>query len=377
MKILVIGNANSIHICNQIKYIFSKIDNVEVTLLDLNFGKRDNQVAYDYYASLNINVVSCIIKKNLRGIWGKLAHLYIPQKRIRALREDFDYCIVQSVDMLRVLTTICTKKYYRKIVAVFWGADLLRNNQITTGVYKKFFKLCYKIVLNTEYMNKLFEEKTCHKYIDKSEVIKIPLDSFEIIDKMIDKRDYFRKELSIPLNKKMVLLCHSAIIQEQLDEVLINLAKVEKKILEKCFFVFQFTYGDQTKAHYIEIAQKFLQEQDLAGRILKEFLPREEIMKYIINTDFYISMVKTDSFSATMQEVLYSGGSFIYGSWLKYFELEDIPLKKIDCIEELKCVFEEEVDKENKEINYDIRKSIAKISLPDEIRKKWIYILKE
>ena len=225
MKLLIIGNANSIHIYNQIRYNFKYFRDAKISILDLNFNKQSNFEAYDYYRMNKIEIISCVNKGINNKLLQKIMHLFMPIYKLNVRKKRYDLCVVESIDILRVIIALLIQKKCRKMVAVFWGSDLLQNKYIRSCLYKTFLNDCDKIVLNTEHMKSVFNKTFKEKYNKKIWVVKLPTDSFEQIDTILSNKNKkeIRNELHIPDNKVTILLCHSATANEQLDKILASI----------------------------------------------------------------------------------------------------------------------------------------------------------
>ena len=57
MRILLIGDGNSIHLLNYIRVIFGEVDGYNITIFDMNRRENTNQEAYEYYKERKIRVV--------------------------------------------------------------------------------------------------------------------------------------------------------------------------------------------------------------------------------------------------------------------------------------------------------------------------------
>jgi hypothetical protein len=71
--------------------------------------------------------------------------------------------------------------------------------------------------------------------------------------------------------------------------------------------------------------------------VLENYLHGDENANIKLASDIMINMLKTDSFSGSMQEFLYASNIIITGSWLPYelFDKEGIVYEKIDKLSTL------------------------------------------
>lgn len=384
MKVLIIGDCNSIHIVNFIRVVLENLDHIEITLFDMNAKGISNHEAYDYYNQKNIRVIlnnglkQLVKSKIIRKIpkLRVLVHTELLRRKIKKLG-DFDYCLLHFVDLTKAKIINRNKNRYKKIIPVFWGSDLLRNKKIDSKGYRRLFQLSYKIVFNTENMKRVFEKVYKNKFDIKIEVIKFPVMSFERIDylRKINNVDTIKFILGLPNDKFIVVCGHSGYKEEQYEKLIESLSMCNENVKRKCYFVFLMTYGRTDLQAYQYKIKDLLEKSGLDGKVLSEYMEHDEMLKLFMCSHIYITTLTTDAFSAVMQETLYSGSILIYGKWLNYFEIENStiianPVEKIgDVTDSLQEIVE----------NYDqikprlIKNSelLSSISSPQSINEIW------
>lgn len=384
MKVLIVGDGNSIHICNYIEVVLSKFSNIEITLLDLNPGRQINKESYDFYlkheVKVNINngflhLVKNPIIRRLPKIRAEY-YLYKLSKKIKALK-SFDYCIIHFVGLIKSKLIYKNKKQFDRIIPVFWGSDVLRNNNLGNKTFKKLFKSSYKIVFNTSNMKRSFEYIYGNSFEEKSEVIKFPTLSFKKIDQIEDR---FNKQKALekyefPLNKFIIMCGHAGNKAEQHEQMIKEISKLDKNILNSCYFIFPMTYGEFNLITQQINVKKLINNNGIHGKVLTKYLNNDEMLEIIMCTDVFINVVKTDAFSSVMQENLYTGSYVLYGKWLNYYEFDEngIIAQPINDITEiakgLKYILNNlNSNKSDLVKNKDI---ISNISSPDNIAKLW------
>lgn len=383
MKILIIGDGNSIHLYNFIKVVLSDFEKNEITLFDMSI-KNSNVEAYNFYTKNRVKVIlnnsfldlvgSNLMKdipKIRSGIYKRKLH-----NRVKKLG-DFDYCLLHFVDSLKSYLVYKHKKQFKRIIPIFWGSDLLRNPNLETKEYERLFKISYKIIFNTENMKREFSSFYGSRFTGKSEVIKFPTLSFNKIDELENQMSFndIRTQLNLPLDKYVVVCGHAGSMADQHEQLVEAISHCDESVLDKCHFVFPMTYGEDNLIEYREQISKLMKKKEIKGEILRDYLVNKEMLKYMISADVHINVSKTDAFSGIMQENLYSGSFVIYGKWLNYLEIENsgiiaYPIKKIsDVSRELdKLIMEFNELKQELKKN---RKLISNISSPDIIKTLW------
>lgn len=384
MKVLIIGDCNSIHIVNFMRVVLKRLDKLEITLFDMNAQGITNKEAYEYYQKNNIKIVINnglvqIVKSNLIRKIPKLrvlVHLMLLNRKISELG-DFDYCLIHFVDVIKAKIVVRNKNKYRNIIPVFWGSDLLRNKKIESSYFRKLFQLSYKIVFNTENMKRNFKNVYKKEFDSKVEVIKFPTMSFGKIKHLqkASNLESVKKSLALPKDKLIVICGHSGTKEEQYEKLIDSISMCSEYVKKKCYFVFLMTYGRSDLKDYQNDIKGLINKNNINGIVLSNYTEHDEILKLFICSNIYISTITTDAFSGVMQENLYSGAMLIYGKWLKYYEIEnsDIVAQSVQTISDVTHSLQDVV------MNYDKIKPrlkqnaelISSISSPQIINEMW------
>lgn len=384
MRLLVIGDCNSIHILNFIRVVLEKKDKTNVTLFNMNEQGITNYETYEYYKKNNIKVISNnefnkIIKNNIIRKIPKLRTLFYIKLLGRKIRKlgEFDYCLIHFVDKTKTKITVRNKNKYKHIIPVFWGSDLLRNKGINSTIYRKLFQISHKIVFNTENMKRAFEKVYKDEFKYKSEVIKFPIMSFEKIKDLqkINNIESIKANLGLPKDKLIVVCGHAGTKEEQYEKLVDSLSMCNDYVKKKCYFVFMMTYGREDLREYQNKIKTLIKDFSLDGLVLCDYTEHDELLKLFFCSNIYITTIITDAFSSVMQENLYSGAMLIYGKWLNYFEIENsaIVARSVDEVRDVTDSLQDIV------VNYDGLKPllnnnsqlISNISSPQSISAKW------
>lgn len=384
MKILIVGDGNSIHILNYIKVVLGDFYKVDITLFDMNPGKQINEEVYDYYREKNIKVVSNngfnhLVQNNFFKKVPKIKVAYYVMKLNKKIKSlgKFDYCILHSINRIKAFAVVRNYKKYKRIIPVFWGSDILRNRKLQKKSFTRLFQISYKIIFNTENMKIHFKSYFENKFDAKSEIIKFPTLSFEHIDK-IEKNNTITKlkaNLKLPLDKYIIMCGHAGNKAEQHESLINAISKCKKTILEKCHFIFPMTYGEKDLIEQQKHVISLLENKGIQGEVLCDYLNNDEFLKISICADIFINVIKTDAFSSVMQENLYSNSYVIYGDWLNYYELEDsgIIAKSVEKVSDVTNILEKTITNYNTiktdlAINKDL---ISDISSPTTVKYLW------
>lgn len=379
MKLLIVGDANTIHFYNYLKVVIKDLKNIQVTIFDITEAKHKIDIFYDYYEKNSMTIISGNSFLKPKKLLPKITLLLRILSMSRALKKlgCFDYCIIHFNEILRVCAVLINAMKYGKIIPVFWGSDLLRNKKIKSFYYQYLFHKAYKIIFNTENMKKTFENIYGDKFKVKTEVIKFPLMSFDKIDILRKEKDLIllKEDFGIPQSKYIVVCGHSGTKEEQYEKLVNAISKCDENIKQKCYFLFLMTYGNIDLYSYQNSIKNLVKEKKIDGQVLCKYMEHNEMLKLFLCSDIYITTITTDAFSGVMQEHLYTGAMLIYGQWLNYLELDNsgIIAKSIQTVDEVTSALEYIVmnleDFKPKLINNS--KIISDISSPQNICRYW------
>ena len=152
-------------------------------------------------------------------------------------------------------------------------------------------------------------------------------------------RNIIRSKWNIPDDKCIIMLGYNRNRAHQHIDLINALRRVDKKLIEKCFFIIPMTYGpdDSDYCESVEDAIKSLTSQYI---ILERFMNSREMAETVVLTDILIHVQTTDQLSSTMMAHLYNGNIVIAGKWLPYSGIKeaDIQFWDVDNVADLKDV---------------------------------------
>jgi len=264
----------------------------------------------------------------------------------------------------------------RKYIITIYGSDFYRTSKIIKKIKKALYKYAKAITFTNPLTMKSFV-KFYDDFEEKSYVCRFGLKTLEYIDKIrnINKRELKNKA---GFNKdKIIVTCgYNSTIEQQHEKIIENILKLPLEIRKKIQFIFPMTYGDDVNKEKIK---NILREANLDYIVLEEFLYGEENALIKLASDIMINLLKTDSFSGSMQEYLYANNIVITGSWLPYNVLDEAGIQhvKIDNIDELSQVLANIIDKGIE--SFDVSKNpkiISHFSLWENTINSWINVFK-
>ncbi len=132
-----------------------------------------------------------------------------------------------------------------------------------------------------------------------------------------------RARFGIAPERFVVCVGYNASSAQQQLEAVQALSLLPPERLKRMTLVLQQTYGENDPAYVAKT-------RELAGRlpcqtvVITQFLGPEGSAMLRLSADVFVLCIKTDAFSASMQEYLYAGACVIKGAWLGYPQLADM-----------------------------------------------------
>ena len=323
MKALIIGNYKSVFA----KELQSELATrgMDIYLLDFETLKL--------YKDDNITDESCSQTFDKYRKLPKIHMIYRMYYIAKFLRSNsFDVVNIHTARV--VYASILPFLTKQKLVVTVYGSDFyrmgLRARKIQKILYKKADIITFTNPITKQSFLDYYQD-----FKDKSMVCRFGLKTLDFIDKNRNKNRLSIKEhLGYSLDKIIVTCGYNATKGQQHEKIIENIVKLDDKILDKIQFIFPMTYGDNTHREKIK---KMLQETSLGYKVLEDFLFGDDNANIKLCSDVMINILKTDSFSGSMQEFLYANNIVITGSWLPYelFDQLGVYYHKIDSLEML------------------------------------------
>ena len=339
MTYLVIGDANSMHIYNFVNnFLIPSEYDVHLLTLSTQPIKEDFR---SYYREHNVTVHSIAEKKYRRlNKTDKLSRVLNLARKIRLMCDvpHVDICHLQSVYKTSVAMVLLNKKKFDKLILSYWGGDMLDRSKVTTRLTRKALDIADSITVTVKSALLEFKQLYGDKYNKKLRVSRFATAGLECIQSLSHTvtRTECRECYGIPEGKIAVTCGYSAYAAQHQEQCLQEMMKLPRNIREKLFVIVPMQYGRFDQA-YIDRVHREKNNCDFDCVILEEYVPFEMSAKLAIATDIYLHVRDTDAFSNALKEHVYAGSTIITGTWLKYFELEEMqaPMIKIDSIDKL------------------------------------------
>lgn len=262
----------------------------------------------------------------------------------------------------------------KKLIVTFYGSDFYRTSNLIKNIQTILYKRADAITFTNPLTKKSF--LVYYKnFENKSFVCRFGLKTLNFIDK---NRNIEKKALKNTLGyntKKIIVTCgYNSTKEQQHDKIIESILQLPKDLLEQIQFIFPMTYGDNRNKQRVK---EILKKTELDYIVLEDFLYDDNNANIKLASDIMINILKTDSFSGSMQEFLYANNIVIVGAWLPYevFDSAGVQYIKIDDINDLSL-------KLKKVVNLDIeafdtsknQKIISDLSLWDNTIESWVDI---
>lgn len=298
-------------------------------------------------------------------------HMFFRMMLIKKIITDMNFEVI-NIHVARWYYRVILKTLsQRKLIISFYGSDFYRASMVIKKLLYPVLKAADIITFTNEKTSQSFARKYSGLQ-NKIKVCRFGLKTLDFIDKNRDiEKTEIKKELGYSITKTIVTCGHNSTSAQQHEKIIEGILKLPKSILDTTQFIFPMTYGDNL---YKEKIKNILEATVLDYIVLEDFLYSDKNAYIKLASDIMINILKTDTFSGSMQEFLYAKNLIITGEWLPYdlFDKEGIVYQKISSTDKLSTKLEEVLtskEKINLDKNIDI---ISKLSSWKNNIESWI-----
>ncbi len=381
MKILIIGDANSVFVYNYIRHVLVP-KNDEIYLI----CEQTSGVNYlDFYKQHNVKLVE--LTPNIPTFITKIPKVRGLVNTLTANKNLHSYLkTVGKLDTVHIHGMwkrncfICKDiyNYADTLICTYWGSDIFR-----TPDKRKCTKICLEkakyITMATKAMLNKFVEVFGHQFDGKIKSVKFGIDGFDSIDEVskTETEQSCKEYFGIEPDRTVISIGYNAKREHQHLKVIDELKKLPESLLSKITIVLQMTYGLYNPAPYYSEIELKLKNMPCKYKILKDFMSDDDIARLRLATDIFIHAQTTDAFSASIQEYLYAGKVVINPKWINYGELKSNNVSYIEYenFSELSGLVLDVL--ENNRLNLNDNKNILRdISSWDIVKNKWYNLYK-
>lgn len=217
------------------------------------------------------------------------------------------------------------RRFHARFVASFWGSDLLRASAGALRQMKPYLKQTHALSVHNPLNLSLLQRTYGEEIAQKTHLLYFGQTGYADIDAARERysRAQCRARFGIPEDAFVICVGYSASSAQQQLLAIQALDMLPPRMLEHVTVVLQQTYGEDDPAYVART-------REAAGRlpcqtvVLTRFLGAEESAMLRLSADVFVLAIRTDAFSASMQEYLYAGACVLKGRWLVYPQLEEL-----------------------------------------------------
>lgn len=338
-RILLVGNGNHQFIINLVIWL-KKESNFQIDILSFNKIKVENKI---YYQNIFRIDDTTGIYKTINKIKGarRYYRFFLYKKLLKKLPEyDFIHAHLISVDSYFIINEL-KRNTNAKIILSIWGSDMYKVKKENEN---DFINTCQNADTIT-FANKQsiqFFKNTYSWQKDNLTLCRFGLAPLENLQNFTASRSESKKILGWNPVKRAIVIGYNLNPAQQHLEILKCFESAEiQKFKDELHLIFPLTYGgtEEYKNELINI----LKQLPFEYTVYDSFLPDADIAYIRKASDLMIQLQKTDQFSGSMQEHLFTQTIVITGSWLPYETLkeEGAWFLEINKIEDLKKILPE------------------------------------
>lgn len=339
MRVLIVGDAYSIHTYNFIKYTLLDIHVEDIIVWDLSENVDEvTKNEHDLFYKTNcINVV----RKETDG----QDKFYDLKKGFERIKEFgiYDVCHLHFLGYEAVTIGLLVRKICGKLISNYWGSDWLRADDSLKQYQKYLLEVSDYIVTDSLQIYKQVNEHYQQRFKEKLKYIrfKMPVISkIQSSDFSADIRNNFIEKYHIPSDKIVVTCGYGASKAHNHRGIIKAIKNIPITNRRKLFVIIPMTYGKE--AEYLREVKQDLEDIEIDFTVIEDYLSFTEVALLRLATDIFINVEPTDAYSSTMIEYSYCKKVVIIGKWLDYSELEKqgAYYEKVERIEDITRVLE-------------------------------------
>jgi len=320
VKVLMIGNIESIFLYEYITEILCSQPNLQITVLS---GSHEGQLLPQWKRVLDEQHVNVIYQPKISVKLGKRIHPLVLFRNFTryTICEKFDVIHLYGVSKLSFAVAWFAKANANILVS-YYGSELLRSDERSLHLQEILLRRADHITIATEYLRKRFTEIYQGRYLQKLQKLGYGTKNADIMQQALScsgKADC-KKENGLPMDRLCIFCGYNGNPAQRHLEIIRELSTLPEEIRRKIHLVFHCAYA--LTETYREKLERCLAESGLPGTILTEFKTGAPLARLRMCTDIMLNLQSTDAISASMLECLEAGAVVIKGDWLVYPELE-------------------------------------------------------
>lgn len=308
MRILYIGDLNSILVRRLIDELGSAETGIDAYLLDIFRGKLFRAAELKHIPITQI--ASSLLIKRLKIFIGALKSVLILMFLPR-----FDIINIHYLNPFYKPFLGLIRNKSNRLILTMYGSDfyLLKDSAHKSNM--PFFRAAHFITFSTRHMSDDFVKQN-PQFADKVKICRFGLGMLDQIDTINANKEKAGSVFGFPDDRIVICCGHSTNRRELHSIIIAQLNLLDKSEKDKIFAVFPFTYNLIPEL-YQEVKEA-MQGSGIQYCILTNHLSDDEIAALRVVTDIMVSVPSSDQMTASMLETLYAGGIVVTGKWLPY-----------------------------------------------------------
>lgn len=309
MKLMIVGNADSIWIQKLVERIYLGITEDIVILTE------NNNRYCEFYEMNNVKVYTINLSSVLMKI-PILRKVYYRKKYWNMARKHG--CDIAHIHFLNINNTwLASKiktKMKNKVVATFWGSDLLDVKPVYLHKEFEHLKNIDAVTVSTNYMRDYIYKNIPNINKNNVKIVKFGADILPLID---------TEKVPIIENtqdKLLLAIGYNGRRRQNHISVISELSKLSEQVKNKLHVLIQMSYAVDNDMYKKEV-KDCLERSGLQYTMIEKSLSDNELARLRNQVDIFIHAQKTDAFSASVMEYLYSETFVLNPEWIRYEEL--------------------------------------------------------
>jgi len=274
------------------------------------------------------------------------------------------------------LGQLIKRKFKAYWAASFWGSDLMRSGSAALRRMTPYLKECSVISVHNQLNLDMIERVYGTDIAKKTHLLYFGQMGYADIDEARKKYTIAQCRMKFGIKPDNFVVCvgYSASSAQQQREVVETLSALPHEKLSRMTLVLQQTYGENDPAYVA-------QTREMAARLpcqtvsLTRFMGPEESAMLRLSADVFVLAIKTDAFSASMQEYLYAGACVLKGKWLVYPQLDDMGVpqpEEFTDFAEIPALLLRAMDGQITGLSEEHRAKFPKLYSWDAVRNDWM-----
>lgn len=318
MRILLIGDPNHVFVAHLAQWLKKSKSGVTVDVLSFSPGIKIKEAYAGFYHQV-IPFTGNPLLARLRKI-GVLYQLLCLYFILRGLKGKYDVCNVHYIyDQYRFLKNPL-KHVAPRLILTIWGSDYYQERHTTR------LRALYKVAGCISFTNGEVRQLFLQQYPDiphaKLYECRFGLEPLEYLSGLKPETvDAVARRYRIDRDKIKITIGYNAREHQQHLQIIdsITMCRELSGLKDKIRFIFPLTYPRDPA--YIALLKSRLEGWDYEYRLVTDFLTEEEVAGLRELSDIMIQLQRTDQFSGSMQEYMWTGNIIITGDWLPYQSL--------------------------------------------------------